>query len=409
MHNKQNSSQPIFINNIVALVHFGRSGSGLLHSLIDGHSQVSTLPSVYLSEFFDCSTWRMIIEGGWDEMVDRFIRIYKVLFDASASDPIASKTLQSTKYFGHKEGMTRVGDMGDKVLSVDKTLFRKELNRLMGRCEQLDALVFFKLVQAAYDKAIKDTNNKNLILYHIHNPDTYAQLNFLRLAPDSNWIMMVREPLQSCESWIKIDFHDNDPFAISTKIVSMLFEIDKVIYHRYNSLGVRLEDLKNFPKKTISALCDWMGIEDNKSLYEMTAQGQKWWGDPTSPDFAKDGMNPFGKTSINRKVGSIFSQHDQLILSTLFYPFSSRFGYVDENIEQFKGDLKTIRPMLDEMFDFEKAIVEKTQTDTEQFMKSGSYLYLRSGLIKRWNTLNEFHTYPNMIKPLAIDQTNLIC
>jgi len=58
--------------------------------------------------------------------------------------------------------------------------------------------------------------------------------------------------------------------------------------------------------------------------------------------------------------------------------------------------------MLDEMFDFEKLIVERTQVDQVQFMKSGSYLYLRSGLIERWNVLQEFGTYPNMIKPLNI-------
>ena len=43
---------------ITALVHFGRSGTGLLHSLIDGHSEVSTLPSIYFSEFFDHFTWK---------------------------------------------------------------------------------------------------------------------------------------------------------------------------------------------------------------------------------------------------------------------------------------------------------------------------------------------------------------
>ena len=51
---------------------------------------------------------------------------------------------------------------------------------------------------------------------------------------------------------------------------------------------------------------------------------------------------------------------------------------------------------------FEKIIPERTQVDAEQFMKSGSYLYLRSGLIERWNVLAEFHTYPNMIEPLDI-------
>jgi hypothetical protein len=60
--------------------------------------------------------------------------------------------------------------------------------------------------------------------------------------------------------------------------------------------------------------------------------------------------------------------------------------------------------MLDEMFGFEITMAERTQVHAEQFIKSGSYLYLRSGLIDRWNVLSKFHTYPNMIKPLKINQ-----
>jgi len=135
----------------------------------------------------------------------------------------------------------------------------------------------------------------------------------------------------------------------------------------------------------------------------MTAQGKKWWGDPASPDFTKEGMSPFGKTSINRKLGSVFSKNDQFILRTLFYPFSVRFGYAEENLEQFKKDLLAIRPMLDQMFDFERKITQNTKMNTEKFIKSGSYLYLRSGMIERWNTLNKFHTYPNMLTPLKIN------
>ena len=135
----------------------------------------------------------------------------------------------------------------------------------------------------------------------------------------------------------------------------------------------------------------------------MTAQGKKWWGDPSSPDYKKEGMSPFGKTSITRKLGSVFSENDQFILRTLFYPFSVRFSYVEENLEQFKKDLKTIRPMIDQMFDFEKKIIEKTKGSVENFMQSGSYLYLRSGMIERWNTLNKFNTYPKMLTPLKIN------
>ena len=187
----------------------------------------------------------------------------------------------------------------------------------------------------------------------------------------------------------------------------MLFEIDNIIYHRSNSIGVRLEDLKTHPRKTIPTLCDWLGIAEQESLYEMTAQGKKWWGDPASPDYSKEGMDPFGKSAIQRKVGAVFSKTDQFILQTLFYPFSVRFGYVEENLEQFKADLQAVRPMLDQMFDFEKTVVKKAHADPILFAQGDAYLYFRSCLTKCWDVLNEFKTYPNMIQALKIDDANV--
>jgi len=393
----------ILPKKITAMVHFGRSGTGLMHSLIDGHSEVSTLPSIYFSEFFDYFSWEKIIAGGWEEMADRFTSTYEVLFNASSAIAIPTRSGQLIDNIGRKEGMTNVGTKRDEVLSVDKKVFIKELKQLIDCHDRLDALVFFKLVHSAYEKALQDHKEKKLIFYHIHNPDTYAQLNFLRLAPNTNWVMMVREPLQSCESWARNDFLNNNYKKVSNKIIQMLFEVDIAIFRTDNSIGVRLEDLKEQPKKTIPALCGWLGIKEEDSLYQMTAQGKKWWGVPNSPDYAKDGMNAFGKTSINRKLGSVFSKNDQFILHTLFYPFSVHFGYAEENLEQFKNDLLAVRPMLDQMFDFERKIIQHTKMSAETFKKSGNYLFLRSGMVERWNTLNKFHTYPNMLTPLKIN------
>ena len=113
-------------------------------------------------------------------------------------------------------------------------------------------------------------------------------------------------------------------------------------------------------------------------------------------------MYPFGKGSIERKVGDIFSHNDQFILGTLFYPFSLRLGYVEENQEQFLSDLKRIRPMFDRLFDFETILMKKMQYDEAQFMMSGHYRYLRACLIDRWEILNQFQTYPNMPKLLPV-------
>ena len=182
------------------------------------------------------------------------------------------------------------------------------------------------------------------IFYHIHNPSSYAKLNFLRYNPEAKLLMMVREPVQSCESWVKKVINESSENT-HNRIVAMLFDIDQIAFRRQDSIGVRLEDLKERPEATLAALCDWMGIEDSPTLYEMTAQGKKWWGTPSSPDYEKEGMLPFSSSNIKRPVGSIFSEQDQFILRTLFYPFSVRFGYQDENLEAFKEDLKDIKSL----------------------------------------------------------------
>ena len=82
--------------------------------------------------------------------------------------------------------------------------------------------------------------------------------------------------------------------------------------------------------------------------------------------------------------------------------FQDRFGYVEQNSEKFKVDLKTVRPMLDEMLDFEKILADNKNFEHCKFMKAGSYLYFRACLIDRWEKLNEFGTYTYMISPLKI-------
>ena len=74
-------------------------------------------------------------------------------------------------------------------------------------------------------------------------------------------------------------------------------------------------------------------------------------------------MSPFDDKSIKRKIGSIFSDRDQFILRTFFYPFSVRFGYVEEDVAGFRRDLTEVKPMLEELFDFEKQVASDRDID----------------------------------------------
>jgi len=402
IHQLDNSIQ--IPQKLIALIHFGRSGTGLLHSLIDNHPEISTLPSIYFTKYFNPSVWKNLTANGWETLPEIFITQFSVLFDARSSMPVQSTDNHRTS-LGEIEGMTTLGMNRDEVLMVDKHVFCSELKQLMASYSKLNLQTFFVLVHVAYERTLMNNEKKHTIFYHIHNPSPYAKLNFLRYNPESRLIMIVREPIQSCESWIRGSFNSKAINDVRYLIITMLFGFDQIAFRTQDSIGVRLEDLKTHPKETMSALCDWMGIKEETSLYEMTAQGKKWWGDPSSPDYGKEAMSPFGDSSIKRTVGSIFSEKDQYILRVLFYPFSVRFGYITEDIEAFKADLQIIKPLLHEPFDFEKKLATLSDISIETFLESGSSLYFRSGLQDRWDVLNEFNDYPHMLEPLVIQES----
>ena len=156
-----------------------------MHSLIDGHPEISTLPSVYFSEYFNHTTWEKLqMRGGL--IVDNFMNIYDVLFDARSTVPVECAEKKMRYFIGIKEGMTTVGENKDKSLKVDKNKFREELKNLLSYHEEIDQLSFFKLVHIAYEKTLKNFMNKNIIFYHIHNPDIYAQFKFAQLIKIQN-------------------------------------------------------------------------------------------------------------------------------------------------------------------------------------------------------------------------------
>jgi hypothetical protein len=310
---------------------------------------------------------------------------------------------ENSSLLGRKEGMTTVGEGRNESLSLDRDQFCAEALRLMENFTNVDPALFLLVIHAAFEKVLGTKTKKHTVFYHIHNPNDFSGLNFLRYAPDARLLMMVREPVQSCESWVRIPFGNNDYIKVNHGIISMLFAVDQIAFRMRDSVGVRLEDLKTKPEATLRSLCRWMGIEDSPTLYQMTAQGKKWWGDPSSPDYdANKAMDPFDTTSIQRSVGSIFSKKDQFVLRTLFYPFSVRFGYREPDPVAFEKDLKEIRPLLDELLDFEKVMSEKSKIDPDQFKRGGHSLLLHAGLIDRWDILNEFKNYPHLLPPLKL-------
>lgn len=396
---------PPLPGSMVALLHFGRSGTGLLHSLIDGHPEISTLPGIFLRGFFNDGVWKRISSDGWRRLAENFANEFQVLFDAASARPTPGGLGEDSVHLGAKEGMTTLGDGRDEILTIDREKFCSEALRIISGFDAIDPMLFLRIVHEACDKTMGTGTEKRLAFYHIHNPDDFALLNFLRYAPDSRLMMMVREPIQSCESWVRIPFRDGDHGQVALRIAGMLFDIDRVCFRLRESVGVRLEDLKTRPEQTLRSLAAWMGVSESPELYKMTVQGKKWWGDPTSPDYETNkAMEPFGDSSTSRPVGAVFSGQDRLVLDTLFYPFSVRFGYTEPEPDGFRENLAHIRPRLDDMFDFERVLAERSRTEEAFFKQSGSFRLFHRALLDRWQVLDELGDYPGMLTPLEIPE-----
>ncbi len=398
-------------DRVVALLQYGRSGTGLIHSLVDGHPEISTLPGVYLRGYFNAGVWDRLSLDGWRGLAERFADEFAVLFDARASNPIPSRLGEQAYFMGKSEGMTSVGINRDEFLSLDRAAFCEAASGLMKDMKSIDPLSFLMVVHAAFEEVRRmgeqSGTDKHLCFYHIHNPDDFAMPNFLRYGVDARLLLMVREPIANCESLLRLSFRENNNIydRCVFRILEVLFAMDQMAFRMRETIGVRLEDLKARPKVTLSSLCAWLEVDHSPTLYEMTAQDKKWWGDPSSPDYTKDrAMSPFGEPVRKHSVETILGEKDRFILATLFYPFSVRFGYREPDAGQFQKDLYEIRPLLDHMLEFEKTIAVRLTIDHDLFRQNGTYQLFRAGLVERWQTLDEFGDYPNMLNPLAIHE-----
>jgi tetratricopeptide (TPR) repeat protein len=389
-------------SNISVLLNFGRSGTGFLHSLIDEHPHVATMPGIYMKDFFSKGVWEAVADPNPAIMAENFCSLYEVLFDARIAKNVPGNNHPANFPIGVSEGFTRMGEYGTEFLGLDRQRFHKHLADLLAQDTEMDSGRFFTRVHSAFEITLGRNPSPELLFYHIHNPDQFAFINFLRQFPECRILMIVRQPLQSLESWVSKIMDEPGAYpGIINRVVRMLFSVDRTEFRMFPSAGVRLEDLKRDPDKTLARLCAFLGIGMAESLRRSTMQGLRWWGDPGSVRI--EGETPFGQLSDDptaRNIGAVFSASDQLVLETLFYPFSRRFGYDTMSGTEFQSNLKRIRPLLERPFDFERNYFRafpKGLVPLERNLFSG---YLRRLLIIRWETLKASGTYPCLLDPL---------
>ena len=397
--------------NIVALLTFGRSGSMFLHSLFDGHPEIATIPGFPFMYFFNEKSWQLLkpnfINPAWrqnlvnsavDLLGHFMLKDDNTVFDKTSVNQSLEATL----------GLFNMGERQDQFLKVDQNTFQNIFLELLKKEKKIDRFLCFSLIHEAFNITCKSSTDQKMvkastIFHHMHIAEPAEMIPFLAGYPNCKQIYIVREPVMSLESWMLVTIHRGKGLD---NLERLAWNFDCMLgalttpFNRADSWGIRLEDLKLKPERTMSKLIEVLGISDHHSLSKSEFGGLKYWG-PDSPLTGK--ISGFDKSAIQLKRGRLFGARDIIIFKTLFWPFSNLFDYPCVSKSEFKNNLEIIRPWLDEPLEFEINLYDPEKNGQVLIEKISSSKILHRSLITAWNLLMNDRTYKGMMRPIKIE------
>jgi len=403
------------MSNIVGLIkNSGRTGSIFLHSLIDGHPEITTLPGVYLKGFFHPQVWEKLYVGNknenWREiLVENFFTIYDALFNASSLVDVPGKPMSGLP--GPASGLTTLGENKDKVLKIDKKKFNHHISSYLEDFDYMKRSTFFKLIHLAYDSSIGRNTDPKLIFFHIHNPTFIESAQFIKDFPSVKLLQIIRDPIKALESWCKVDnkksSFENKEYLIQNNLYHSKFATvlnyfhNPIIESSKETVVIKLEDLKFNSKKTLRKLSNWLQINYNKSMNVPNFQGHYYWGvSELNPD-----IKGFSKESINRELGIFFSKKDQDRIKPIFYPYRKNYLYTNSSEEIFLNQLKNAENQINETFDFEKKILLLSSKNNEKINAQFKGIrILMMNIINNIKNENYLFNFPDNINNIKLSK-----
>ena len=401
---------------IISLLGFGRSGSLFLHSLLDGHPQISTLPGYFFKGWFSENTWPILQPNfediNWREtLVEKICTHFEPQFNAHCKRNVIGEPNGNTEWFAKNLGFTQLGENHSEVLELDQQKFKSKFIDLSQKYDEMDSRICFELIHKAFDKAYRIPENSSqrdkIIFYHLHNPSYFERANFVCNYPSAKFLYVIRNPIQMLESWIagyinKINkttssFQNKIYFNLIVKRITRVFHY---MYDPFNDLfetrGVKLEDIKRNYQDLIPNLKNWIGVDYHTALEKSEFLNSKF----SRPSASMDMISGFDTRSIDIKIGRFFSNRDIEILETLFWPFMKLYGYTEVSEKDFHQNLKKIKPLISEPLDIEINYFTNFENNNINIKETSSFKLLHQNLLNAWNTLDQNMTYPYLIKKL---------
>ena len=330
----ETKAQPAEIRRALAIQNYGASGTVFLQSLLDGHPQILSLPSLYgrtLYPFYErCGHLPYV------EFMREFFLENQYWFDDDVARTHPVSTVLGMHQMGENRDQPLVVPLGDFIDAFDAGF--KPYADLPPEKRRAH---FIKAVYQAYDVArgtSKARAGASWLLYPIHD-SLVKHAQWLRADfPECRILHMVREPMQNIGSVIKHVLeagHLSKADALHAGVAQILNDYNAQGevrhingYHGFfpvrevPTVAVKLEDLHLHSKNTLQALVKWLGISWDDRLMESTFNGLSWWNRPKGKR-----VSGFNKDIVSQGYEQFLSKRDRFILAPLARRQQRAWGY----------------------------------------------------------------------------------
>lgn len=309
------------MDRVLAICCWGRSGSLLLASYLDGHEDVVALPGLYgryIFQFFDRHSSLSLREK---------LLAYPAIHQPYTPFFEGDLAISSRQYYATVQA----------ILELYKTVSPEILGSRRA---------FFIFLHVAYHLALgrPPVNSRSLIVYQQHDWNTKLAENLVADFPLAKFAHSVRDPISVfCRGFNHTFSLDPDlspqappdaaesrspwfrPFSPLTPWLDpYLYVMNKDLPHQgmeSRTRAVRFEDLHRDIAGTMRAVSDWLGLSWRPSLIESTFNGNPWV--VTSDRQTLSGQH---QEQTQRRSTNV-SPADRALLFALFYENFAGWGY----------------------------------------------------------------------------------
>lgn len=321
------------IDEVVAILFLGRSGTIFLGSLFDDHPQVLMFPGTQLSFYEDFWERQGKNAPSTEILIRQFCAYFACFFDVYAYSPVILGNQPS-----YELGFDEMGSEKNEQAEINKEKFIAVLSFVLSNITCPDFKTFFQAIHVAFTIIVNrsaqlDKARLPVIVYALHQNSQQSVDNFCANFPKTKMLHMLREPFQAIGSHFQ---HNNYCCHILQDFYFEAFpkaEIEK-------SKGIKLEDLHNKPHITLKKIAHWIGIDWSDSLLESTYNGKKWWNVKSAERF-----NGFHKMALSKKYVKFYSKFDLYRLKLLYAKRLLLWGY-SSGIKISKLERLVLLPLL---------------------------------------------------------------